>query len=379
MKILHLISGGDTGGAKTHVLSLLKELNKYIDAEIICFIEDEFYYEGKDMGIPIEVFKQKNRFDMTIVKRLKQKIVNNNYDLIHCHGARANFISMFLRNSVNKPFITTIHSDYKLDFKDNIYKRLIFTTINSLCLKFFDYYIAVSKSFRNMLIDRGFNKDRIFTVYNGISFNNKIEIIPKEEFLRKYDICFEEKIIIGIVARLDLVKNHEVFINAAKQVLQTSNDVLFLIAGSGPEKQRLISLINEYKIDKNVHLLGYVNQPYSFFNAIDINVLTSNSESFPYVVLEGARLKKPIVSTNVGGLSDLIINDNNGYLFDIGDSSMLSKYLIKMINNKDKTKQMGENLYNKVKTEFSLKKMALDHCDIYKNILENGGIDIENN
>lgn len=60
MKVLHLISGGDTGGAKTHVINLLQELNERIDVKIICFIKGEFYYEAKEKGINIQVFEQKS-------------------------------------------------------------------------------------------------------------------------------------------------------------------------------------------------------------------------------------------------------------------------------------------------------------------------------
>ena len=62
MKVLHLISGGDTGGAKTHIISLIKELDKLIDAKVICFIEDTFYYDALKAGINIEVFEQKKRW-----------------------------------------------------------------------------------------------------------------------------------------------------------------------------------------------------------------------------------------------------------------------------------------------------------------------------
>src|SRR5690606_9702381 len=151
MKVLHLISGGDTGGAKTHVISLIKELNKLIDAKVICFIEDIFYYDALEAGIDIEVFKQKKRTDISVVKRLEEEIIRKDYDIIHCHGARANFIAMFLKNKIKKPMITTIHSDYKLDFKDNFYKRIVYTTLNSIALKKFDYYIAISDTFKDMM------------------------------------------------------------------------------------------------------------------------------------------------------------------------------------------------------------------------------------
>ena len=104
MKVLHLISGGDTGGAKTHIISLLKGLNKLIDANVICFLEDTFYEDAKAAGISIEVYKQKSRSDMSVVKRLTEEIENKNYDIIHCHGARANFIAMFLKKKVKTMF-----------------------------------------------------------------------------------------------------------------------------------------------------------------------------------------------------------------------------------------------------------------------------------
>lgn len=101
MKVLHLISGGgDTGGgAKTHIISLVKELDKLIDAKVICFIEDTFYYEALDAGINIEVFEQKKRSDMSVINRLKEEIDSEGYDIIHCHGARANFIAVFLKKT----------------------------------------------------------------------------------------------------------------------------------------------------------------------------------------------------------------------------------------------------------------------------------------
>jgi len=369
MKILHLISGGDTGGAKTHVLSLIKELNKYTDAKIICFIEDEFYYDGKKMGIDIEVLKQKNRADLSIIKRLKNIIDSEEYDIIHSHGARANFISMFLKITIKKPFITTIHSDYKLDFKDNAYKRFVYTTINEIALKYFDYYIAVSSNFKEMLVDRGFKSEKIFTVYNGIDINQEIKVIQKKEFLDSYKIDTNDKAIVGIAARLDLVKNHEVFIKAASKVLSKRDDAIFLIAGEGAEEKKLTTMAKELGIDSSIYFLGFVKQPYSFFNAIDINVLTSVSESFPYVILEGARMKKTIISTNVGGLKDLIIDDYNGYLIDIGDYNALAKHINTLLDDKMKIVKMGENLYKTVSEKYSLEKIGLDHFEIYKKII----------
>ncbi|NLY45264.1 MAG: glycosyltransferase [Tissierella sp.] len=369
MKVLHLISGGDTGGAKTHIISLMKGLNNLIDAKIICFIEDTFYTEVKDANIDIEVFEQKGRLDLSVIARLEEEINNNNYDIIHCHGARANFVAMFLKRKVKKPFITTIHSDYELDFKDNFYKRLIFTNLNKIALNKFDYYIAISDSFKDMLVDRGFKSEAIYTAYNGIDLDDEVTYISKDDFLKRHNIDARDKTIVGIIARLDLVKDHETFIKAADIVLKERKDVVFLIAGDGNDKKRLNSIVEELGIGEYIHFLGYVKDPYSFFNAIDINVLTSISESFPYVILEGARMNKTIISTKVGGVGMLIKDDYNGYIIDIGDSQSLAEKISNLLDDKEKIKIMGENLFKDVKENFSSEPMAKRHIEIYKEIL----------
>lgn len=369
MKVLHLISGGDTGGAKTHVLSLVKELEKHIEPKLVCFIEDEFYHEGKALGLDIEVIKQESRFDLHVLKKIKKIIVEENYDIIHSHGARANFICMLLKPMVRKPFATTIHSDYKLDFKDSFYKRFVYTTLNEISLKVFDHYIAISNKFKDMLVERNFNSKKIFVAYNGIDLNEKIEIIPKEDFLNKFGIDYENKFIVGILGRLDAVKNHETFLNAAKKVLESRKDALFLIGGSGGEEEKLKGLTAKYGIEDNVVFLDFITQPDSFFNAIDVNTLTSLSESFPYSILEGARAKKAILSTDVGGLKDLVENDVNGYIFDVGDYESLAKYILRLVENRDKASKMGENLYKTVEEKFSLEIMGTTHFEIYKKII----------
>ncbi|WP_154482383.1 glycosyltransferase family 4 protein [Anaerosalibacter bizertensis] len=370
MKVLHLISGGDTGGAKTHIINLLTELDKIMDVKIICFLKGDFFHDLKAKGINIEVFKQKKRYDMSIVSQLREEIEREDYDIIHCHGARANFIAMFLKTKVKGPFITTIHSDYKLDFKDNPYKNIVYTAINTISLKKFDYYIAISTNFKQMLVERGFDSNSIFTIYNGIDLETDLNYISKEKFLERYNINAKGKTIVGIAARLDLVKDHDTFIEGAYKVLQKRKDIIFLIAGDGSEKERLVSKAQDLNISEYVYFLGFIKDPYSFFNAIDINILTSVSESFPYVILEGARFKKTIISTDVGGISDLIRNGHNGFLIDVGDSEALAKNINFLLDNKSSIKILGENLYENVKDNFSSQKMALDHFKVYKKIIE---------
>ncbi|HLR34479.1 MAG TPA: glycosyltransferase family 4 protein [Tissierellales bacterium] len=379
MKVLHLISGGDTGGAKTHIIFLLRALQEKLETKIVCFTKESFYYDVKKAGINIEVLEQEKRYDMSIVSKLKKKVDKEGYDIIHCHGARANFIGVLLKRKINLPFITTIHSDYELDFKDNFYKKIIFTKINTLALKKFDYYIAISNNFRNMLISRGFKEEKIFTIYNGIDMDNEIFFMPKNEFLNRYGIDGKGKTIFGIIGRLDLVKGHETFIEAANLVLKDRKDVLFLIAGTGNDEVRLKEMVKELGLEENIYFLDFVEDQYSFFNAIDVNILTSLSESFPYVILEGAKLKKPVISTKVGGIGDLLKDGYNGYLIEVGAVEELVQYILLFLENKPSMKVMGDNLYRTVNEKFSSKKMGQEHFNIYKKIVETRRNSHENN
>jgi len=125
MKILHLISGGDTGGAKTAVSILLTALaeNKSIYVMVACFVDGAFYKEMKTTDIPSVLYEQSNRYDMRVIGKLKKLICEKGFDIIHAHGPRANFIALCLKPFIHIPIITTMHSDYKMDFTIGVYKR----------------------------------------------------------------------------------------------------------------------------------------------------------------------------------------------------------------------------------------------------------------
>lgn len=369
LKVLHLISGGDTGGAKTHIFSLMKGLKDLVDAKIICFIEDTFYEDALTSSIDIEVIPQKRRSDMSVVKKISEIVNRENYDIVHCHGARANTVAIFLKSKIKVPMITTIHSDYLLDFKDNFYKDLIFTPINTFALKKFDYYVAVTQSFKSMLIDRGFDDKKIYTLYNGIDMSFDPWVIVKEDFLKKYGVDTKGKFVVGQVARLDGVKNIQMTIRAAKKLSETRKDIIFLIAGDGEELEDLKKLAKELGVEDMIVFLGFVKENMSFFNVIDLNILTSISESFPYVILEASKMKKPTISTAVGGIDELIRDGTDGYLVNSKDHEDLAKKIGNLADNPEIAKEMGKSIYNRVKESFSTVSMANSQYEIYNDIL----------
>ncbi len=372
MKVLHLISGGDGGGAKTHVITLLKRLMKEgINVELLCIMEGVFTEEAKKASIPIKIIHQKKRYSLKPILDIKKYIAKGNYDIVHCHGARANYISFFIKNSFNIPFITTLHSDYKLDFKDNIYKQAIFMPINAIALRKFDYILAVTKAFKNMLIERGFSEKKLKVIYNGINMQKEIKTLDKVEFLKKYNLDYNENYLyVGIAARLQQVKGLKHFLEASKYLLKDNKKIMFLIAGSGTLEDSMKTYIKENHLQDNVKMLGFISDINSFYNVLDINVLTSYSESFPYALLEGARLKKATVATSVGGIPEMIKDNETGFLVKPHNSKELAKKINILLKDKNLMSSFGESFYKYAYDHFSDEKMAKTHIDIYKNILK---------
>lgn len=369
MKVLHLIGGGDVGGARVHVLSLVKELSKYIDVKIISFRPGMFADEARDMGINIEIVKTGNIFED--IKKVLDTVEQEGFDIIHSHGAKANMIALAAKNFTGRPVVTTVHSDYRLDYLESFVKQMSFGLINTIALRFMDYYIGVSNSFREMLIDRNFDPNRVFTVYNGISFDTRIREYSRSQFIEKYNLDIQsDDIVVGILARLYPVKGIGTFVKAAVEVVEKDPSIKFVIAGDGEDRRSLEKLVQDLGLTGNVFFTGWVKDVYEFMYNMDISVLTSISESFPYSILEGALLKKPTISSDVGGISDLIESGENGFLFTAGDHHRLAGYILELAGSKELRETLGERIYRKTKAQFSLEHMCSTQLEIYRQIMD---------
>lgn len=366
MKVLHIIGGGDVGGAKTHILPLLKEINNYIEIKMICLRPGEFSDEGRAMGIDIDIINTGN-----IIKDIKTVsciIKEENYDIIHSHGAKANMFSALITRKLKIPTITTVHSDYRLDYLRSKYKMLTYGVINTIALRFIDNYIAVSSNFRDMLIKRRFHDKKIYTLYNGVNFDENTPFFTRKQFSEKYNIYLkDDDVVIGILARLDPVKRFDIFLNAAVIVLKQEPNIKFIIGGDGIQLSDLKHIAADLGISSNVYFPGWVDKN-DFFNCIDINVLTSISESFSYAILEGTLHKKATICSKVGGFPDLIDHGENGFLFEPGNYNELASYIISLALNEKRRKEMGEMLYEKAKEKFSLKQMCSTQLKIYQQL-----------
>lgn len=369
MKVIHLISGGDSGGAKTHVFSLLQGLNATIQADMVCFTEGVFSQEARELGLNVTVLPGRNLF--SVLNKLKKQIRAGGYDLIHCHGSRGNLMGALLGRSCGLPVVTTVHSNPELDYLGRFCARMVFGTLNRWALHHIPYHIGVSDMMTDLLIQKNIVKRNFFTIYNGVSFQNIPTCHNRLEYLRSLGAQVDENsVVIGIAARLNPVKDISTLIRGFAHAYQTCPKLRLVIAGDGEEREKLERLTAELGVSDCVTFVGWIEGGMDqFYSALDINTLTSLSEGFPYVLPEGARFKLATVATNVGGIPKFIDHNVNGYLFTPGDWQTLGDYFSTLGNDTELRLALGQRIFEKASVHFSTEATVQTQLDIYARIM----------
>ncbi len=368
MKIIHLISGGDVGGAKTHVLSLLDRLGRTDEVLLVCFTDGEFAAEARTLGIPTEIVAGANPF--AVCRSLCRRIASGGFEIIHCHGARANMIGVMLQRKLAVPVVTTVHSDYRLDYLGRPLGRLTYGTINTIALHRIRYHIGVSDAMCDLLIGRGFDPQTMFAIYNGVDFTPVQPALTREAFFASVGLTVEPgAVVLGIAARLNPVKDIATLLRAFARLVQDVPSARLIVAGDGELAGELQQLASALCPPGSVCFPGWITDTDSFYNAIDVNLLTSLSETFPYALTEGIRMHCAVISSEVGGMPVLIENGVTGLLFPPGDDAALYRHMLRYATEPDVRRAMADRLYASTAARFSLDATVSHQREIYQTIL----------
>ena len=367
MKIMHLISGGDAGGAKTHVISLLEELSKRNEVELVCFVEGPFAQEAREKGINTRILKKRSL--PHVARNLKKYLKNKQFDILHCHGAKANVASM-LMGRASCPILSTIHSDPRLDYMSRPVANWTIGLMNRVALRIRDGWVAVSDAMKERMAGRGYDAGRMQVIYNGVAFPKKLVCKPRQEYLESLGLDWNESnVIYGIAARIDPVKDMTTLVKAFSETVKAAPNARLLIAGIGDQEQEIKELAQKLCPPGTVHFAGWVGDMNSFYHALDVNMLTSISETFSYAITEGARMHCATICTPVGGLPKVVIDGQTGYLVAVGDHETMASRMIALARDPGLRAKLGSAIYEKVKSEFSVESMTVQQEAIYRTVL----------
>lgn len=365
MKVLHMNVGAEEGGGKTHIISLLSQFPKD-EVELLVFEEGAMAREARVFGIKVHVFSQSSRYDISILSKIRMFINEGNFDIVHTHGARANFYLSLLKRKICAKWVTTVHSDPTLDFMKRGLKGWIFTKLNLRSYKKVDLFFAITERFKKNTVALGVPKDKICTIYNGIEYDN----MPARPYNMKDKFGIEEGVFTAIqVARLHPVKGHNVLLDALQKL--TIPNIKVLLVGDGPIESELKGATKQKGLEDKVLFLGHRSDVKELYASAHINLLTSYSESFPLVLLEAANQRLTSIATNVGDMEQLIVDPTYGWIVPTGDADALASALEEGYKKwvDGELALMGERLYKHASSHFSLRNLYEDTYRAYQKLL----------
>ena len=368
MKVIHLISGGDTGGAKTHVHSLLQNLSRGMDITLVCFRDGPFAREAAELGIETRVCS--GGF-FSALREVRRMIAEEGFELVHTHGSRANLAGAILRSTCGRPVVSTIHSDYRLDYMGRPLAAATYGVLNDLALRRIQYHVGVSDAMRDLLISRRFPRETTFAIYNGLDFSREPKRHDRAAFCARVGANVAPgDIVVGAAARLDPVKDLATLVRGFAAAREGHPELKLIIAGEGPERPALEALAEELGVRGAVTLAGWLDDMEEFYSALDINSLSSLSETFPYALTEGAAYRLPTVASAVGGIPRLIEDGKTGFLFAPGDWEKLGARLAQLASDPGLRERLGAAVHERAAREFSVEATCREQRAVYEEILE---------
>ena len=362
INVCHIISGDLWGGAEAQAFTLIQELNKSSKNRISVITFNDGLLAEKLTKYRVKTFilHEKAHNNLKMIFRMSQIFREEKVNLIHTHGYKETFLSGFAaRFSGVKNIVRTHHGKGIIEGK---FRHRLIEKINAYL--FCDKLISVSEDLKKSLIAKKLGDCSIEVIHNGIQLDEVRSGKPICEVKKELDIpC--EAFCIGTLGRMVKVKGHRFFIEGAQRVIAKNPNIYFIIAGDGPLMGEAYNYIERSGIGRNVKLVGFRNDPYDVINSFDIFALTSLHEGIPMVLLEAMCLRKPVISTNVGGIPEIIKNGFNGMLIDPGDSERFADACFKLIDNKELQNKLCQNAYNDIYYNYSSISVADKVCSVY--------------
>ncbi|MBI5326785.1 MAG: glycosyltransferase family 4 protein [Deltaproteobacteria bacterium] len=385
-KIIHIITRLDKGGSADIVLKLSAELkNRGYDVGILSGLTT-------DPVADIEGFTKKTGIEIKFIPYLQRninplkdiqtflylfKLLRREKPLIaHLHTSKAGFIGRLAAKLAGvKCIVYTTHGHIFYGYFSRIKTRL-FINMERLASFFCDAITTLTEKEKREFLNLNIAKKcKIIPVPNGLDISLFSE--AKKGTIRRELGINDETFLIGWVGRFEPVKGPDIFLSVCKKLHDMfNNGVMAVMAGNGALFDDIRKKRDMLGLNKFLLLLGYRNDISPLFADIDILVLTSLNEGFGMVILESMAAGKPVISHNVGGVSDLIVDNATGYMVKKGDIDAIANHVKYLIENRDIYNSLSVNAYN-LAIKYSLSEMVSKFEEVYNSVLSaakyNGG------
>jgi glycosyltransferase involved in cell wall biosynthesis len=305
--------------------------------------------------------------------KISDLVIKGNYDIIQAcdYDYLTSLPPLFVKRKTNIPLVITTDAfpgiswffgNHFVDTVGKIYTQ----TLGKLMFNFCDKLVVLSNNLAEDSKNIGILQKKVCVIPNGVNFNQFSPDVDGTEIRKKLNISNNEKIIL-FVGRLSLVKRIDVLIDVTKKLSKEGLRVKTVIVGDGEYRDYY------YKLAQSCNDIIFISSvPHSeiqkYYAMADVFMLPSLSEGLPNVLLEVAACAKPIVATNTGGISDIVIHGKTGFLVEQGDINSFIEFIKLILNDEELSKRLGNNAYKYVKSKFDWSVIVKSYTKMYESI-----------
>lgn len=365
-KILEVSSDTNIGGAGKCVLTLLENFDcDKFDVKVV-LPKDSLLKEHIEK-LSFEVIEVDGMADKSLsfadINKLKEIFKREKPDLVHTHGSMsARIAARFTGAKV----VYTRHSVFEPSKKIS---QGVGKVINGAINNYFaDGIIAVAQAAKDNLTATGVKDDKIDVILNGVKGLTPISEADKAEFCSRFGL--DNKPIVSIVARLEDIKGHEYFIDAADELLKKGIEATFVIAGTGSYEAKLKEKVQKLGREKDIIFTGFITDVDKLMNVTDIQVNASyGTEATSLALLEGMSLGVPAVVSDFGGNPGVIKDGVNGFVVPKKNTHALAEKIEELIQNKELYSRLSAGAVEIFNETFTAKAMTKQTEKLYERIL----------
>jgi sugar transferase (PEP-CTERM/EpsH1 system associated) len=366
IKIMHILHTLGTAGLQKGVVNITNQLNSNGFEISICCLEESGEFEKRlNPGTKIFVMNKLPGIDYILPLKLANLFRREKIMIVHTHD-----LGTYLYGAVGAKLALlpkVIHGEHGavLQPSGSRPKDLVAYRYLSYITKVIH---TTSDDLKRQLVRMTQIDDRkVIAILNGV----EIDKFKKESNtnIRKTLAIETDDFVIGTVSRLAPVKNFELLIRVIPEINRTGLYPKVLFVGDGPSRPNLESLTRQYGLEKQIIFLGDRSDVPDLLNAMDVFVLTSFSEGLSNSIMEAMASGLPIVATDVGGNSELVINNETGFLFPSQDAGALAQRILQLADDVDNRNKIGLAGRKRMEDFFTMDKMIQNYENLYRSAI----------
>jgi glycosyltransferase involved in cell wall biosynthesis len=313
-----------------------------------------------------------NRMNVSSLKSLIRMIKQNGIDIVHAQGGRAEFYARAAsRIAGSVRYVSTIAMPVE-GYDVSGLRRTIYCFLDRFTEKYVDRFIVVSDVLKRQMIEgHGVPAEKVIRIYNGIeTLHYDPDRGASDNPRVKADWGFRsEDRVVGAVGRLVWQKGFEYLIRGIPDILKAHSETRFLFVGDGPLRGPLQDLSASLGMSHRIVFSGFQRDIKDILAAMDVFVIPSLREGFPMVTLEAMAMAKPIIATNIDGITEQISDGLDGFLVPPGDSAALTRAISAVLRDPLLGLKMGRRARLTVESKFPVEKMVAETERVYHSLI----------